>query len=309
MKRSVFAMTAAGVGAAVASNASAAILYNTPGSTYEEDFKSLPSDRNDNQSIEVGNANTTVAYTDGWQDDVDWNTSPEDDVSVPGWHLRHPLDPGAAENGFNSHQRFRMGTGQNSGSFWGFAPTADLAEKALGNVGGTTVAGSGAFMYMGLQLINNTGQTLTQVTITYDGEQWRDGQSATGETMTVDYSLDATDANWFHQTTDPGATVPTFVAIPALSYTAPVTESTATNGANVDGNTAGRVPNITATLTDINWAPGQELWIRWGDTQLAGSGDDGLAIDEVRVQAFVPEPAGLALLALGAVGLIGRRRV
>ena len=166
MPRSVFVAAAAGVSAVIAGEANAAISYATPGSTYSQNFnnKDLPGDRNDNQNIEVGNANTTVDYTDGWQDDVNAASTPQDDVSVIGWYLRHPISP-ASENGFNGHQRFRMGFGQNTGSFWGFAPSADVDEKALGSIGGTGVAADNANMFTALRLTNTTGVTLAHATV------------------------------------------------------------------------------------------------------------------------------------------------
>lgn len=311
MNRSVFAVAAASAGAVFAADADAAVSYNkTAGETITSDFNGLPNDRSDNQSIEVVNSSdpNQVDYTDGWQDDVDYTTSPQDDVSVLGWHLYHPAAP-ASENGFNGHQRFRMGTGQNTGSFWGFANSNDLAEKALGSIGSTTVAANGANMYMGFHLTNGSGKTLNSFTVTYNGEEWRDGQGTTGETLSFDYSLDATDNNWAGQQAvgDPAAA---FTAVPALNFTAPVVAGTGTSGTPVNGNVEGRVSDITATISGINWAPGTDLWLRWADPQLASLADDGLAIDDVRFSAVstVPEPTGLALLALGAVGLAGGRR-
>jgi len=297
-QRFVFAAVV-GASALIAADAEAGIAYGTVGSTYSEWFNKLPSDQNDNSNIED-------VYPVGWQDDVpDYSTTPAGEVSVNGWHLYYPILT-TSEGGFNDHQRFRMGTGQNTGSFWGFANSSDLGEKALGSIGSTTTAANGAFFYMGLQLVNNTGQTLNSFTVTYDGEQWRDGQATTGETLSFSYSLDATDADWF---TQPGTTPLNFTDVAALNFTAPTTAGTNSSGTAIDGNAAAnRVDNITATITDITWAPGQELWLRWGDPQLASAADDGLAIDDVAFVATVPEPTGLASLALGAIGLAARRR-
>src|SRR4051812_49273944 len=152
-------------------SANAQFSYSSSGSTYSQKFNSLPTDKSNNGS--VGNSPA------GWIDDT--TTPGTNQFSIPGWYLWHPTDLGAgAEGGANQHQRMRMGTGQNTGAFWGFGSSASDPEKALGSIGATTVAGNGVDMYMGLRLRNDTGTTLTSFTLTYDGEEWRDGQSAAG---------------------------------------------------------------------------------------------------------------------------------
>jgi hypothetical protein len=159
-----------------------AISYTTSGATITENFDGLPTDAPNNGNLES-------VYTDGWRDDTNTTAT---SIGIQGWYLFHPISP-ANENGFNGNQRFRMGVGQNTGAFWGFASGgASDAEKALGSIGATTVAGNGANMYIGMQLTNNTGQTLTSFTVTYDGEQYRDGQSTSAETMFFDYNIGAT---------------------------------------------------------------------------------------------------------------------
>ena len=81
-----------------------------------------------------------------------------------------------------------------------------------------------------------------------------------------------------------------------------------TSGNVVDGNVAGRVADITATIDGIDWEPGAELWLQWSDPQLAANADDGLAIDNVRFTASVPEPSSFALLGLAAAGWLAFRR-
>jgi hypothetical protein len=306
MNRFLLAAAVVGLPAVAVHRVQAAISYLTAGSTYSEHFDSLPANTESNANLESGATPPNEDYAEGWQDDVDFITSPQDDISVPGWHLRHPISP-STENGFNGFQRYRQGAGANAGAFYGFAtPDASESEKALGSIGTTTVAANNAFMYMGLQLVNNTGTTLRSFTLTYDGEQYRDGQGTAGETLVFEYSLDATDANWF---TQPGTTPPNFVAVPALNFTAPVVAGTSPAGTAVNGNVTGRVNNLTATVSNIVWANGAELWLRWGDVQLQTLADDGLAIDDIEFSAAVPEPMSMAALALGAIAMVRRRRM
>ncbi|MGI8604558.1 MAG: hypothetical protein ACR2OZ_16420 [Verrucomicrobiales bacterium] len=275
----------------------AAINYTTPGSLYSENFDGLPTDAPNNAALQP------APYTNGWQDDT--TTVAGDHVSVAGWYLYHPLIPTGAEIGSNGHQRLRMGNGSNTGGFWAFSNTNPAnTEKALGEIGSNTVADPAAVnpaernLYLALRLTNNTGATLDNFTLTFDGEQWRDGQATTGETLSFDYSTTATTVDWF--------STAAFTAVPALNFTSPVVAGISTTGTAVDGNVAGRVEDISATVSGVAWAPGTDLWLRWSDPNGAGA-DDGLAVDDVRFSAAVPEPAGVVLFALGAVSLLGRR--
>src|SRR5690606_33373831 len=150
----------------------AAVLYSTPGSTYFEDFNSLPTDVRASANIESGASAPQVDYPNGWTDDS--TTVSGDRVGVPGWYLYHPITQ--SEGGANDHQRLRFGTGSsNTGSFWAFASGANNSdatnpEKALGSLSSNTMSAAGESMFIGLRLTNNTGQTLTQFTLTYNGE-------------------------------------------------------------------------------------------------------------------------------------------
>lgn len=272
------------------SAAQAAISYTTAGSVYGENFDGLPNTPGNNVNIQTA----AGGYTSGWQDDsaVTAGTS----IGVPGWYLYHPLGP-LTEGGVNGHQRVRIGTGANTGGFWAFGQNTGAAEMALGSLGSATVADNNENMFIGLRIINNTADTLTAFTLTFDGEQWRDGASTTGETLSFAYSTSAAVSDWF----DPGTS---FTSVAALNFTAPVTAST--TGAQVDGNSAGLVSNITATITGLNWQPGTELWLRWADPQLPSLADDGLAIDNVRFSA-VPEPSATLLLAGAASAALAFR--
>lgn len=287
MYRLIAVTIAAGLAIASSYEMHGQISYSIPGSLYSENFDSLPADAPNNASIET-------VYTDGWRDNT--TTTAPTHVSVPGWYLYHPISP-ASENGFNGNQRLRFGPGANTGAFWAFRTTTE--EEALGSIGSTTVAGNGTNMNMALRLVNNTGLTLDGFTLTYDGEQWRDGQSPSGETLLFDYSLTATESDWF--------SAATFTAVPALNFTSPVVAGISSGGTAVDGNTAGKQADITATVSGISLAPGGELWLRWSDPQLANNADDGLAVDNVRFTA-VPEPSGLILLASGLIALLAFRR-
>ena len=292
VKRGLLSIAAA---LALNSAANAAVIYSVEGSTYTQNFDSLP--------ITPENASIETVYTDGWQDDVDPAVSPQSDVSIPGWYLWHSVSP-TSENGFNGNQRMRIGAGtNNTGAFWSFG-TSGSTERALGSVGSTTIANqptgtppaNDTRVLRALRLTNSTGQTLTEFTLTYTGEQWRDGGATTptSETLLFDFSLDAT-----------APQTGTFTAVSALDFVTPVNVNTG-SGAAVDGNAPGNRQTLTGTVSGINWLPGTDLWLRWNDPQRLGN-DHGVAIDDVSFSAVVPEPASISALAAVAL-LVGRRR-
>lgn len=241
--------------------------YPAAGVEITENFDSLP-------IVFSGNSNIQNSWPEGWADDSE--TVENAKVSLPGWYLYYPLAT-AAEGGTNQHQRLRFGPGANTGSFWAFGSSAGDSEKALGSLGSTTVAANGVPMLIALRLVNGTGATLTGFTLTFDGEQWRDGASPDPETLTCAYSTTATGEDW--------NTTAEFTGIPALSFSSPVFSGTGSSGNAVNGNAEGLQAGLTATISGISWAAGAELWLRWADPQLASAADDGLAIDNLVFKA------------------------
>ena len=296
MKRGLNAVLACAVGAIgfTAVESQAAVLYSTSGATYTQDFNSLP--------ISPTNASLGTSPA-GWIDDT---ASPgATNFSIVGWYLNHPTNQ--SEGGANGNQRVRAGTGSSgTGAFWSYGASSNT-ERALGIQPATTLATDGDSMRIGLQLTNTTGETLTSFTITYDGEQYRDEVATSSLNLSYGIGLTPGENGTWHSAPS-GATPGSVSFVPAAAFTAPVTGNT---GATVDGNAAGKTANITATVTlapGNEWTPGSDLWIRWSEVQVAGSTDDGLGIDNVRFSA-VPEPTCLAALALGGMGLMGRRRI
>jgi hypothetical protein len=292
MSRFIALAAASTLSLAVAGAAHAAISYTTPGSLYTQNFDSLPGGPT-NRSIQ-----TNTQYTQGWQDD---STSTDTSLSIPGWYLYHPT-ASASEGGVNQHQRLRFGSGTSgTGAFYSFGAN-DSNDRAIGMLPATTLASNGDSMRIGLRITNNTGAPLGSFTVTFDGEQYRDDE-ATGA-ISFSYAFNVDETNWFNAGTNA-------VFVNSATFTPPVTVN---DGSNVDGNAAGLVPNLTATVSfpaDALWQPGTDIFLRWSEIQNASLNDDGLAIDNVRFSAAapaVPEPASLSLLALAAAPLLGRRR-
>ncbi|MGA0558022.1 cellulose binding domain-containing protein [Larkinella sp. VNQ87] len=167
------------------------------------------------------------------------------------------------------------GTGSsNAGALNSFGTTSD---RALGSVGSGNAA-AGSFTY-GYRLKNETGTVITALTVSYNGEQWRN--SAVSEPQVVPFSyLVSTTAI---ETTNPaGGAVPTdYVAVPELNFSNTVSGGTA--GA-IDGNTNRQAKNYT--ISGLSIQPGSEIMLRWYDPDHAGA-DHGLAIDDLSVTATI----------------------
>jgi hypothetical protein len=162
----------------------------------------------------------------------------------------------AQSGGSSAHFRADNGT-DNSSAAYSYGSTG-ATDRALGTLGSGT-AGS----RVGVTCFNASGRTISQVLVTYTGEQWRHGGSTTPGKLAFSYAVGASDLNT-------GA----FTPAPALDFTAPI--ATSVTGA-LDGTApANCIKAISSLLTNLNWAPDQTLVLRWTDD---GS-SDGLAIDD-----------------------------
>jgi uncharacterized protein len=184
----------------------------------------------------------------------------------------------------------------NTASLYSFGTTAN-SDRALG---GLTRGGTGpTTITFALQLQNNTGSAidLSQLTVSYTGEQWAKRNNA-AQSITVDYLLAGAIST--NQLAAGGYTTQ-----PTLDFTSPVVSGG--NGA-LNGNVAPNRTNKSNALASSPqiWSSGDYLWVRWTQTSVS-SNDQGLAVDNLSV-SVIPEPGTLAFLCLGGVGMTVRRR-
>ena len=148
-----------------------------------------------------------------------------------------------------------LGTG-NSYSFG----TGSNTDRAFGGLQSGTLIPT-----IGATFTNNTGSTVTTLTVTYTGEQWRLGTTGRNDKLDFQYSLDAT-----------SLTTGTWTDVNNLDFTAP--NSTGTVGA-FDGNATANRTAISFTISGLSIADGSTFFIRWNDANVSGA-DDGLGIDD-----------------------------
>jgi DNA/RNA endonuclease G (NUC1) len=222
---------------------------NYAGGTYAQNFDSL---------LSTGTVTLTGAGP------LALDAAPPNGVNasgLAGWSLSKYAGTGA-----NALFKFDNG-GSNAGSALSYGATG-ASDRALGSL-----ASAAIISRFGVTLVNTTGQSLTQFTLSYVGEQWRHGGALIANKLAFSYLVGATNIN-----------TGTFTAATALDFVAPII--TATTSA-LDGNAAANRLAISSTITGLTWNPGQTLVLRWTDVDDAGA-DDGLAIDDLTFSAPVP---------------------
>jgi hypothetical protein len=247
--------------------AATAQAVSLTGGTYSENFDSM------------GAAGTTAPT--GWTVDSTPNPAPGTGVTDS------PVNTGAV----SATTTVVAGTGSsaNGGNYnFGVAATNVVGERALGSLAS---AGNQRDSYV--SFANNTGFTITQFSVSYDGEQWRLGDTTTAvNVLTLQYSATGLSGSW--------------VALGSgFNFTSPIT--TGTTGA-LDGNAAAnRVANIGGTYTPgANIANGSSFYLRWADPDDGGF-DNGMAIDNFSI-TVVPEPSTWFAAGLTLVGLLSSQR-
>jgi hypothetical protein len=161
-----------------------------------------------------------------------------------------------------------------------------------------------------VEIVNHTGLTLSKFTVSYVGEQWRDGGNNQVEQLSFDYALGAL-----------SLASGDYVGVSDLDFLSPIHTSTATA---LDGNQPANRTSLSAQVSGIEWLPGESLWLRWTDVDDPGTKfNSALAVDDLAFAggsvssddrlltqaAAVPEPnsAALAALSMLTLGVFFRR--
>ena len=188
------------------------------------------------------------------------------DSTLAGWELYRKPAPGTPITSITG-----ASGGSNAGAFYSFG--LGDGDQALGGVGsggtywGSPSTGSVAG-WMAVGLTNDTGSSIDAFTVSFDGEQWRDGGNTNTQNMVLEYgfgsSFDSISA-W----TAPGGN---------FDFVSPSTAGPA--GARDGNDPTNRVAGLGGEVPGINWTAGDTLWLRWIEDNNTGN-DHGLAIDNL----------------------------
>ena len=253
----------------------------------------VPTQANASVSVPSGGA---FSYTQNFDSLATTGTANlwANDSTLQGWSLfasnNAPITAYSTGNGSS-----------NTGSFYSFGTTGST-DRALGGVGsagayfGAPASGNIAG-WIAVAFQNNSGSALNNFTVSFDGEQWRNGGNASTQPMVLEYGYGSSFASVSSWTAPAGS----------FNWISPVATTTA---AALDGNApANSVLGLGGTVA-TSWAAGDTLWIRWVERNDVGN-DHGLAIDNVSFSvSAVPEPETYALMlaGLGMMGVMARRR-
>jgi predicted extracellular nuclease len=189
-----------------------------------------------------------------------------DNSTIPGW--------------YSTRATYNSGTGSsNAGALYSFGVegTNPVTDRALGGIASGT---TGTF-YWGARFVNNTGNTITSLEVSYIGEQWRNGGSSSadpGVAQTMNFQYQVANAGVI---TGANAPATGWSDYNPLNFTSPIFGTVL--GTALDGNfPVNRL--VVASTIPLTVAPGQEVWLRWSDQNDANN-DHGLAVDDLVVIA------------------------
>ncbi|QYY35250.1 PEP-CTERM sorting domain-containing protein [Ruficoccus sp. ZRK36] len=234
-----------------------------------------------------------------------------DNSTIQGWYSMTVTDDGGEVTTDNTHYRASNGNNQTGSGSSVYAFRRTSTDGTLGSLSTTT--SNGVF---GAQFANNTGSTITSLSISYSAEQWSWGVGTQLNSLVFSYSTDATSlstGNWTEAS--------------SLSFTALYADGTGTaldgtsdtifNGSSYDEKTAGEAGGpgalnyvaVSGTITGLSVADSENIWIKWVDNFSGETGyGQGLAIDDLNVTAAVPEPSTVALCVTALIGVLCLRR-
>jgi len=189
-------------------------------------------------------------------------------LTIPGWFLTE------SGGGARDNEQYAVDTGASTtGDMYSYGAAAST-ERALGQLRSGTL-----IPLFGACFTNNTGSTITNLAVAYNGEEWRLGTAARTDQMNFEYSLNATDL-----------VTGTWTNVAALNF---VTPDTATTGAK-NGNAAADRTALSSTIASLSIANGATFWIRWNDQDATGA-DDGLAVDDFSLTPNSVAPINLTI--------------
>lgn len=211
--------------------------------TYTQDFNSLATN---------GAANS-------------WSNNP----ALRGWHAAQSASPFTVTT-------YRASNGsENNGALYSFG-ASNTNERAWGSIASGATGTNG----LGVCFTNDTANSLSNFTITYTGEQWRNGDGAVTNMLTFWYRVSASAL-----TNPEPANVTDWTPVSNLNFVSPTVLAT---GTPLNGNAStNRRAFLAVIIPGLVVAPGQTVFFRWVDINDGGA-DQGMAVDDLIVAFSLP---------------------
>src|SRR3989442_420228 len=200
-----------------------------------------------------------------------------DNTTLAGWYAQFGTSS-------TNPTAYTVSTGNSgTGALYSFGSMSVPGDRALGSVG----SGTTGDIYWAAKFTNNTGITITSLTVSYTGEEWRAGgctpTPCTPAAQTVDFQYQVANAGTI---TDANTPTANWIDHDPLDFTSP--QPGPSTAATLDGNAAANRTALSSTIT-VTVNAGQQIWLRWKDINHANN-DHGLAIDDLSVTAHGAGP-------------------
>jgi hypothetical protein len=189
----------------------------------------------------------------------------QNNVTLVGWY--------AASKSSGAFKSYRVSEGENkTNGFYSFGQKGG-ADRALGSI----CSSNPAVIAYGVRFKNDTDHAITNVAVSYSGEQWRSSTTSSGEQkLAFSYKISSAPLTDVAPGSDDG-----WIAVQPLEFTR---LQRGAPPAALDGNDSNNRKKFAAiALPNLRLEPGQELMVRWVDTDDEGQNDHGLAIDDLSV--------------------------
>jgi hypothetical protein len=187
-----------------------------------------------------------------------------DNSTLPGWYAALTNTSGAVSP-YTGTCTATTGSGSTSTILYSFGSSGST-ERSLGGAGVTATK-----WMLGWRLVNAGASTITNLTLSYEGEQWKNDGLGTN---TVSYQIFSAGGGNL-------STLGGWTAAPeSLTFTCPFGGGTGAVNGNSTTNRQFRI----ATLTGLNLPVGGEIWFKWTIAKKSGS-NVGQGVDNAQVAA------------------------
>lgn len=177
------------------------------------------------------------------------------------------------EGGTNANTTYDAGTGSGNGGntySFGVAGTNAVTDRAFGMLQSGSLTS-----ILGFKFTNNTGSTITSMTIGYTGEVWR--LASASDAFAFSYQSGNVALN----------AASGWTTVAGLAFTTPVTGTAAA----VDGNaTANRTVITPVTITGLSISNGTTVTLRWVDGTAGSSAGFGIDNFSITLPASTTAP-------------------
>jgi hypothetical protein len=280
------------------------VFYGTNGSVYKQTFDSLPvngggsADSANPNKIQVETNFTVIDLTTGGPNNAYSLANPFDFAypiipqgavgglgvnNLAGWYGWSQLSPktgGTYGFGATFGDQSAAGIIDNGQNYYGNgAPLIGVTNRALGLIANT----KSGYVAFGVAIINNTASTITNISLSFVGELWRNNPLQ--EVLGFSYAIDPAGTNsTFTPSVDNSvnndiASIngnPAY-AVAALNVAFPANAATTINDGTQSTN---QISLSTNSMAIANWTPGSALWLVWSSQNPIG-GAQAVAIDNL----------------------------